>query len=157
MRGFTIEAVPCHTYSAHIFENFAIHWFNICSSSQQGLSLLVGVFTGLHISLLYFSYFVQCSSSLQDLQGLSPTPIFVGESRRWCVHQHLHIVMASWQPPYCLQDLPWRRRHRGGDPVLVRRRRGGCTSLRPARRAEGEDHDPVHGSVIELGGELSGG
>ena len=65
--------------------------------------------------------------------------------------------MASWRPAHRLQDLPWRRRHRGGDPVLVRRRRGGCTSLRPARRAEGEDHDPVHGSVIELGGELSGG
>ena len=85
-----------------------------------------------------------------------PTLIFVGESRRWCVHQHLHIVMASWQPAHRLQDLPWRRRHRGGDAVLVRRRRGSCTCLRSARRAEGEDHDPVHSSVIELGAARNG-
>ena len=118
MRGFPIEAVPCHTYSAHMFHHFSILWFNM----------------------------VTLSAKTQP-----PTPIFVGESPRWCVHQHLHIVMASWRPAHRLQDLPWRRRHRGGDPVLVRRRRGGCTCLRFARRAEGEDHDPVHSSVMGIG------
>ena len=55
MRGFPIEAVPCHTYSAHIF----LYFGSICSPSLQGLSLqhrfllvnlVVGVFTSTSIS-----------------------------------------------------------------------------------------------------------